>query len=1348
MPSSDLSRDVMLEGLAAEFVERYRNGERPPLSEYTDRHPDLASDIRDLFPALVQIERLKPPADPTGPCAPPASSDRTRPERLGDYRILREVSRGGMGVVYEAEQISLARHVALKVLLAHGLISPTYPERFRREAKAAARLHHTNIVPVFGVGEHDGILYYAMQFIQGQGLDQVLHDLRRLRNLPDGGGKLTGAPSEGSAACNLLIGQFPSDGADESGKAVSCPEAARPTRAEGKSAALSAGHSDAEYYRGVARVGLQVADALAYAHKQGVLHRDVKPSNLLLDLQGTVWVTDFGLAKADGADELTHTGDIVGTLRYMAPERFEGRSLPQSDVYSLGLTLYELLTLRPAFAETDRHLLIGQVMHGEPPRPRAVNPSLPRDLETIVLKAIAREPGQRYPTAGELADDLKRFLDDRPIRARRAGALERGWRWCRRNPRAALMTAALTILGLATAVGVPVGVVLDRQRQEALANLERAEQAEKEAQLGSHLARARAYRYSGQVGQHFRSLEELAAAARLRPSLELRNEAVACLALADLRLAQSADLATPETTQLRFDATFTRCARSDERGNLSVRRVADAAELRSLPGPGTHAFALDFSPDGRYLASIHHRGQLHMWDLERGELAWKSPTFCGAVAFSRDGRRAATATDDHTLCVYDVPTGRAVSRLSPGVGANGLAFDPSGGRLAVSTTQPRAVQVYDLETGKVQRTLPAPVATSTLAWRPDSQLLAATGSDGLLYVWNVEAGWLQAVLRGHTARPAELSFTPEGDLLVSSGWDNALRLWDPLTGRHLLSQPGVTNARQLPADRRVGMGRVGTKVEVWEAARQEVCRTAAAPSGAGGVWNAGFAPDSRMLAFLCANGSAHLWDWRAGRDIVSWTVGPVSSLHVHPDGSVLTSGDRGLSRWPVRIESEAGGPRVHVGPPQLLVQGALGPVCLSADGRALALVNKARSEVVLYDLQERKARVLARLPAGWFVALSPDGRWVAAGVRWGQLQPVKVRVWDARTGECVRSFGDPEVSGDPCQVAFTTDGRWLVTTTPQAYRFWEAGTWEPGPVLPLERGGNRVVALEASPDGTLLAAARARSTVQLRDASGNELATLPCPEGQEVFGLRFSADGTLLAVACDNQIVHVWDLARLRRELARLHLDWESPTYPPEGPASTPLPRSGVVNLGETPQQVVDRTTTALQARPNAALYHERGHAFLNLRQVEKAVADFEKSLELAPDQAGACNDLAWLYATGPEKLRDPRKAVTLAERSVKLAPGAWFYHNTLGVAYYRDGKYREAVAELERSLKAGRGAGDGFDLFFLAMCHARLGDAGTAKDCFDRAVKWSESHKGLSPQHACDLKAFRAEAETELRAR
>src|SRR5262249_23105258 len=296
-------------------------------------HPELAGDIRELFPALVQIEQLKPATgDLTGPACP--ARDGSSIERLGEYRILREVGRGGMGVVYEAEQESLGRRVALKVLPPHALLSGTYLERFRREARAAARLHHTNIVPVFGVGEVDGVHFYAMQFIPGEPLDKVLQDLCRLRR---------GGPNpelSGSIAPSLLTGQFvPPGGADTVGQRA--PASAMPTDAW-PTPTLSGGPASSEYHRSVARIGVQVAEALAHAHKQGILHRDIKPSNLLLDAQGRVWITDFGLAKAEGTDELTQAGDIVGTLRFMAPERFDGQSLPQGDIYALGLTLYEL----------------------------------------------------------------------------------------------------------------------------------------------------------------------------------------------------------------------------------------------------------------------------------------------------------------------------------------------------------------------------------------------------------------------------------------------------------------------------------------------------------------------------------------------------------------------------------------------------------------------------------------------------------------------------------------------------------------------------------------------------------------------------------------------------------------------------------------------------------------------------------------------------------------------------------------------------------------------------------------------------------------------------------------------
>src|SRR6516165_4693020 len=503
MALGDAERDDLLDRLVEEFAGRLRRGEQPSLKDYTDRYPELADEIRALFPAMVQVEQVKEICydwDEAETRTPPLS-------QVGDYRIIREIGHGGMGVVYQAEQVSLGRRVALKVLPRPAARDRTTLERFRREARASARLHHTNIVPVFEVGQDDQVCYYAMQFIQGQSLDAVIDELQRLRGRsPAVRGRRPAAADLGEtrraesgtrgAAAGLGVAQSLLTGRFEREPAVGPAAGVSPDRPEG-SAALKPVPPDAPdasavmpggaqlssvesryraFHRGVAQIGRQAASALAHAHARGIVHRDIKPSNLLLDTEGVVWVSDFGLAKVDD-DDLTKTGDLLGTLRYMAPERFRGRGDARADVYSLGLTLYELLVLRPAFDSPDRLALSEQIRTVEPPRPRSLDPRIPRGLETIVLKAIEKEPRARYATAEALAEDLRRFLDYEPIQARRASATERYWRWARRHPGIAVLGGVLTaVLLVATISSV---VVAGRMATLARANERTAQQAER-----------------------------------------------------------------------------------------------------------------------------------------------------------------------------------------------------------------------------------------------------------------------------------------------------------------------------------------------------------------------------------------------------------------------------------------------------------------------------------------------------------------------------------------------------------------------------------------------------------------------------------------------------------------------------------------------------------------------------------------------------------------------------------------------------------------------------------------------------------------------------------------------------
>ena len=481
-PRSD--RDA-LEVLAEEFVERLRGGQSPTVAEYTSRYPALADDIRELFPTIASMELLKYRKQQTGGRATLGGQ---KLERLGDFRIIREIGRGGMGIVFEAEQESLARHVAIKVLPRHALLAAEALKRFHREARIAAGLHHTNIVSVFGVGEHEGLHYYVMQYIRGVGLDRVIERLAHANPAVPAAAETPAAPADEtqvrpSPELDGILDSFfrsasdghrrstgatrpAAEGNSPSPQPATEPvEAARASGSSGHLAPLLAGplRCGMSRWETVARIGVQAAHALHYAHTQGTLHCDIKPANLLIDSHGIVWITDFGVAKAMLAETLTQTGDLTGTLLYIAPERFQGQTDPRSDVYSLGLTLYELLALRPAFAAPHRQALIRQILEGSPPSPRKFDAHVPRDLETIVLKATARDPSHRYASAEALADDLERFLDDRPVLARRTTPVERAARWCRRNPVIAGLTATVVALSIAVTSFATVGYVQSRR---------------------------------------------------------------------------------------------------------------------------------------------------------------------------------------------------------------------------------------------------------------------------------------------------------------------------------------------------------------------------------------------------------------------------------------------------------------------------------------------------------------------------------------------------------------------------------------------------------------------------------------------------------------------------------------------------------------------------------------------------------------------------------------------------------------------------------------------------------------------------------------------------------------------
>jgi serine/threonine protein kinase len=483
---SNRDRDERLSQALLAYFEARQAGRELDRGQLLACYPDLRGELEEFFASHDEVERLaltlREACQPGVESRTDASESIPDIGELGDFRILRVIGRGGMGVVYEAEQISLRRRVALKVLPFAAALDPRQLQRFKNEALAAAHLRHENIVPVYMVGDERGVHYYAMQFIEGRSLAHVIAELKE----------------QGPEA--------PRHAATDNGKSaktpISPPSALSTERSTGSR----------KYYDWVASLGRQAAVALEHAHSVGIVHRDIKPANLLLDSSGKLWVTDFGLAQVAGGATLTVTGELLGTLRYASPEQVlarQGVVDHRSDIYSLGATLYELLTIRPLFDGRDRHELLRQIANEEPRPPRSVHPSVPRELETVVLKALGKESSERYRTARELADDLQRFLDNRPVLARRPTAVERLWKLSRRHP--SMIATALVVMLLLVA-GSLLSTVLIRIEQERTKQAQhRTEEAYQRERQRAEEAEARFLLARRCVDEMFRiSQEELA----------------------------------------------------------------------------------------------------------------------------------------------------------------------------------------------------------------------------------------------------------------------------------------------------------------------------------------------------------------------------------------------------------------------------------------------------------------------------------------------------------------------------------------------------------------------------------------------------------------------------------------------------------------------------------------------------------------------------------------------------------------------------------------------------------------------------------------------------------------------
>jgi WD40 repeat protein len=1016
------------------------------------------------------------------------------------YDLIEEIGRGGMGVVYRAMQHGSQRQVAVKMILAEQAATPGMLERFRAEGEAIASLDHPHILPIYETGEIDATPFYSMRLVSGGTLRECVADFH-----------------------------------------------VQPRRS--------------------AKLIATVAHAVHHAHERGILHRDLKPGNILMDgAERTPFVSDFGLAKWLGRNNrLTIGPSALGTPHYIAPEQAAGASVDlttAADVYSLGAILYELLTGRPPFIADTPLETLRLVIEAAPAPLRSLESNIPRDLEVICLKCLAKEPVARYRSSAALAEDLERWLEGRSITARSSTPPERLWRWAKRNPAFAAISALSLLLLLAFAIGSPIiAARLARSRDRAVA----AEKEATEELWRSYLAQARASRVTGRAGQRFDALAAIGKAAGIHPSLELRNEAIAALALFDVRIGKTWPLMPSRDQAVAFDETLEHYVCEGENGTLVVRRIADHAELARLSGPGGRVeFIYGFAPKGDYLTAKFNNGKTCLWHLPKAEplltLQGQVPNGLGWASFSAHTNLFAFTLPNGGVDIYRLdelinssqPASVAPWRHWPSSSrVQGVVFDPSGTKLAISDVADGdiapekrrrigGVQVRDLESGKMLWNFPVPEGAGSAFWSSDGHQIAVSGWSKNVHLLDSSNGTELRLLRAHRDATTVSKFNHTGSRLASLSLDGTMIFWDTMSGENLVRAtcegPSFVFA---PNDRKMGIAATGDSAGLLEIEDTQVFQAWRPTNSPGRPLSFVASPDGNFLASAGFTG-VQIWDAAKSRFAVSVPtsevrVSTVAFLDRERGPSLLIGNDGdGYAELVIQIDPESDGnpPRVKLGPPLPWLREAGWLLeSISPDGKRAALSSldgKRPAVIVALDDPSRRVDLLGQQRTHGIV-FSRDGL-LAAGGSWAQDG---IAVWKTDTGELIHKLEEHAQTS----VVFDPSDRWLVTGTSRGYRFWSLRDWQPGPHLEIADLTSWAGAF--TPDGRYLAVLEAGGRLGIFDAAtAAHLADFEPPFSVAPNFINFSGDGRWLNVLGIDQTIQRWDLTALHEELNRFGLAW------------------------------------------------------------------------------------------------------------------------------------------------------------------------------------------------------------------